>query len=361
MSARGGQVEFPAQMAEPSPFLLWDSSLSMRASGGYNSNPSLAYLGEFRQPAAFFEYGGDLMFYRLPADGDSAYIFVSGDDRRYFNADQVPGQQNFLTQFKYDHESPSWWNAGASLVWMYANQVIDLSDLDNGVGTAQVKALTIALRPSFSARLGTNWLAGFELPLMRQGLTAPADGYFEVGPQLLLTRKLPNASTASIGYSWTWRPYDDSPLLTPGGEIISGSLERLRYNSVNVRWQQNWDRDRAWRTTLFGGFTATRDNGLGYYDYNRFRVGGAVQYQVGRWILSGDGSAGWYQYVEQTTAPEETALRERQEFSVGVQVSFQVSDRVQWVTRFTWETSISNIPQDTYDATTASMGLEVEF
>lgn len=361
MPLLGGQVDFPARMAEPSPFLLWDSTLTLRTAGGYNSNPSLAYLGEFREPAAYFEYGGDLMFFRLPTAGDTAYIYLSGEDRRYFNAEQVPGQQNFLSQFKYEHESPSWWNAGGSLLWMYANQVIDLSDLDNGVGTAQVKAMTVALRPSFSARLGTNWVAGIELPLMRQGLSEPADGYFEVGPQILLSRTLANASSASIGYSWTWRPYDSSPLLTPGGEIIPGSLERLRYNSVNLRWQQNWDRDRAWRTTLFSGFTAARDNGLGYYDYNRFRIGWGVQYQVGRWKFSVDGAAGWYNYVEQTTAPEETALRERQEFSVGVQASYEIMENVQWVMRFTWDDSISNIPQDTYNATTASAGFEFEF
>ncbi len=348
-------------MAEPSPFLLWDATLSLRTSAGFNSNPSLAYLGEFRQPAAYFEYGGDLMFYRVPTDGDSVYIFFSGEDRRYFNVEEVPGQQNFLSQFKYEHESPSWWNAGGTFVWMYANQVIDLSDLDNGVGTAQVQGQTVILRPSLSARVGTNWLAAIELPLMRQKLSEPADGYSEVGPQVMLTRKLPNSSTASIGYSWTWRPYDDSPLLTPGGEIIPGSIERLRYNSVNLRWQQNWDREKRWRTTVFGGVTAARDNGLGYYDYNRFRVGASAQYRVGRWTLSVDGGAGWYNYIEQTIAPEETALRERREFSTGGQTAFDITETIQWVMRFTWETSISNIPQDTYNATTASAGLEVEF
>ena len=111
---RGGPPEFPTPMAEPSPFLLWDATLSLRTSAGFNSNPSLAYLGEFRQPAAYFEYGGDLMFYRVPTDGDSVYIFFSGEDRRYFNVEEVPGQQNFLSQFKYEHESPSWWNAGGT-------------------------------------------------------------------------------------------------------------------------------------------------------------------------------------------------------------------------------------------------------
>ena len=62
---RGGPPEFPTPMAEPSPFLLWDATLSLRTSASFNSNPSLAYLGEFRQPAAYFEYGGDLMFYRV--------------------------------------------------------------------------------------------------------------------------------------------------------------------------------------------------------------------------------------------------------------------------------------------------------
>lgn len=361
LSANAGEFKFPVQMAEMSPFGLWDASLSIRTSGGFNSNPSLAYLEEFRQPAPFFEYGGDLMLIRAPTDNNSVYVFLSGDDRRYFNVEEVPGQQNFLSQFRFEHESPTWWSAGGNLTWMYLNQVLDLSNFDTGVGTAQVTGQTVILRPEFSARLGTNWVLTLEVPLMRQGFSEPADGFFEVGSQLLLTRQLGRDSTVSLGYSWVWRPYDSSPLLTPGGEIIPGTLERLRYNSVNGRWQHFWGRDRQWRTTVFSGFIAARDNGLGYYDYNRYRVGGSVQFRRGRWRVMVEGGVQWYDYIEQTKAPEETDLRERQEYNLGLEMGFEVNRRIRWLVRFTWDDSVANIPQDTYNAKVASTGFEFEF
>ncbi|MFO1461700.1 MAG: outer membrane beta-barrel protein [Verrucomicrobiota bacterium] len=363
---QGGQVQFPEPMAEPSPFVLWDSTLTLRTSGGYNSNPSLAFQSEARHPAAFFEYGGDLLFFRLPTDGDTASIFLSGDDRRYFSNEDVPGQQNFLSQFSYEHESPSWWNAGGNLIWMYANQVVDLSELGAyPKGPEQVQGNTVIFRPNFSGRIGTNWLAGIELPLTYQGLSVAPDGFLEAGPQLLLTRRLRNGSTASIGYSWSERVYSTAtPLLTPGGEVINPVtlvVEHLQLNTVNGKWQQYWDREKQWRTTLSSGFTTARDNGTGYYNYNRFRVGAGIQANLGRWILSLDGAASWYQYTEQTSAPEESTLRDRQEYSVGLQASYEITDHVRSFVRFSWETSIANTPQDNYGATTSAAGFEFEF
>jgi hypothetical protein len=348
-------------MVGPDPFLLWEDTLTLRTGAGFNTNPALSPEGTPQNPSGFVEYGGDLTFFRLPSDGNSAFLLLSGDDRRYFNSASVPGEQTFIGQMKFDHASPSWWNAGGSLTYLYAHQVFDLSDYDAGVGTSDLRGQTVTLRPTFSARISTNWLAGFELPMTRQGFTEPADGYFEVGPQLLFARMLAHHSQVSIGYSWTWRPYDNSPLLTPNGEIIPGSTERLRYNSVLLRWQQNWNEQKTWTTTLRSSFTTTRDNGEGYYDYNRIRVGGVVRYQKDRWTVSVEGGAGWYNYLEQTIAPDETELRERQEYLVNLRAEFNLTKSLKCVASFTWEKSDANIPEDTYSGRTASAGLEWEY
>ncbi len=138
-------------MLEPSPFLLWETSLTLRTGGGHSSNPSLANFPQARQPSAFLEYGGDLMFFRLPTETDSAYLLFSGDNREYLDADNIPGEQNFLALAQYLHESPSWWKSGATVSYIYVNQFLDLSEIDSGIGTAQIQGNTINFRPSFGA------------------------------------------------------------------------------------------------------------------------------------------------------------------------------------------------------------------
>jgi len=351
------------------PFLLWDVSVTFESGGGYNSNPSLTSIDDARQPSSFFEYGGDVLFVRVPTGGNTLSILLGGSDRRYFGTDDVLPQQSVFTQFSFLHESPSWWNAGANVTWVHINEIVDLSSLDNGllVGTGQLQGQTVIVRPNFSARLGTNWLATFEVPLGRQGFSEPADGYFEVGPQAFLTRKLPHESTVSVGYSWTWRPYDESPQINPNGEILlDGGVERLQYNAVNFRWQQNWDSEKRWRTALTSSYTMARDSGGGYYEYNSPRVSGQFSYRGDRWEAAVDVGAIWYNYTQRTAGTAETSLRERQEYSVGFRFKRQITEHVSGVLGFTWESSESNfilggVAVETYNAKTVSLGVQIEY
>ncbi|MCW5558193.1 MAG: hypothetical protein KIT22_10230 [Verrucomicrobiae bacterium] len=351
------------------PFTLWDVSVSFQLGGGYNSNPSLTAIADARQPSSFLEYGGDLLFVRVPTDGNTLSILLGGSDRRYFGTESVLPQQSVFTQFSFLHESPSWWSAGVNATWLHINEVVDLSSLDNGllVGTGQLQGQTVIVRPNLSARLGTNWLASVELPLTRQAFSEPADSYYEVGPQALLTRKLPHDSTASLGYSWTWRPYDDSPQINPNGEILlGGGMERLQYHSANFRWQQNWDADKHWRTLVNSSYTIARDSGGGYYDYNSPRVSGQFTYRTDRWEVTASASAIWYHYTQRTVSAAETALRERREYTAGLRFKYEFTEHVSGLLGFEWESSKSNfilggVAVETYNAKTVSLGIQVEY
>lgn len=370
-AAEAGEVLDPAESVIDRiwPFLLWDVSVSFESGGGYNSNPSLTSIDDARQPSSFFEYGGDVLFVRVPTDGNTISVLLGGSDRRYFGTEDVLPQQSVFTQFSYLHESPSWWNAGANVTWVHINEIVDLSSLDNGllVGTGQLQGQTVLVRPNFSARLGTQWLATMDLLLGRQGFSEPADGYYEVGPQALLTRKLPQDSALSVGYAWTWRPYDESPQINPNGEILlDGGVERLQYNAVNLRWRQNWDPEKRWRTALTSAYTVVRDTGGGYYDYNSPRIGGQVSYRADRWEVSLDAGAIWYNYTQRTTGAAETSLRARQEYSAALRFKYRLSERVAGVLGFGWESSESNfilngVAVETYNAKTVSLGIQIEY
>lgn len=356
-----GQFKFPTPMEEPSPVLLWDTSLTLRSGGGHNSNPSLAYLSSARKPSAFLEYGGDLMFFRLPAGGDSAYVFISGDDRRYLTADEVPGEQNFIAVANYTHESPSWWRAGSTFSYVYLHQYLDLSEIDSGVGTARVRGNNLNFKPMVGMTWKTNWQGQLELPVSRQFFSGTAGDFLDLGPLLTFTRRLDRGSQVSLAYGWTRRAYDDTPFLTPDEPSGFGELEILRYNNVNLRWQQNWDADKHWSTTARFGLTTARDNGSGYYDYDRYRISGTVRYERKRWTLLIEGGVTWTDYLVQTVSETDSSLRYQHHLFASIRLEYLLWESLKWNAAFAYERSTGNLNADNYLVRTVSTGLEWEF
>ena len=349
-------------MLEPSPIQLWDTSLTLRTGGGHASNPSLANLSSARQPSAFLEYGGDLMFFRLPTGGDNAYIFLSGDDRRYLSAENIPGEQNFVALATYTHDSPSWWKAGATVSFVYLHQVIDLSEIDSGIGTAEVKGNTLNFRPMWGGTWDTNWLAQLELPLNRQMFSTEATGDFlELGPQVTLTRYLARSSQVSLSYAWLRRAYDDTPLREPDGDLLPGTLEVLNYNHLNLRWRQFWDTEKHWSSTARLGFTTARDNGPGYYDFNRYRASGLVRYERDRWALQFEGGALWSDYLLQSVSNLNLTPRSQRNVFAVAEFEYRVWRALKWNVSFAYDQSVGNVALDSYLSRTVTTGVEWEF
>lgn len=348
-------------MAEPSPFLLWETSLTLRTGGGHSSNPSLANFPQARQPSAFLEYGGDLMFFRLPTETDSAYVLFSGDNREYLDAGNIPGEQNFLAVGNYLHESPSWWKSGATVSYVYVNQFLDLSEIDSGIGTAQIQGNTINFRPAFGATWSPEWNVLLELPINRQQFSNTTGDFTDYGPVLSLNRVLPHGSLATLSYAWNHRDYDDTPMRTSDGTAIPGSLARLLYNHVNLRWQHHWDAQRRWSTTARLGFTAARDDGSGYYDFNRYRASGVVRYRLGRWSALAEGGGTWTDYRVQTVALDDDALRSIRNLFASLRLEWNVWRELTWNLTFAWDSSVGNVALDSYLVRTLSTGVEWEF
>ena len=107
---RAGPVEFASPMLEPGPFLLWDTTFTVRGGGGHKDNPSYApdFARSFREPGAFMALGAEVLLLRVPTDGNSFFLFFTGDDRRYFDAPDVRKEQTFVTQAQFKHEGTGW-------------------------------------------------------------------------------------------------------------------------------------------------------------------------------------------------------------------------------------------------------------
>ncbi len=359
LAALAGPIQFAPPMAEPSPFLLWDLSTTLRPSVGYKTNPTLANTA-FREGSSFINLGVELLLFRLPTGPDSFHFYFSADDRRYVDSSLVDKEQFFISQASWRHELGSGWSVGTAVQHVFVNQVVDLSSEDLGLGISRAAGHGLTLRPSVRYEFGRWWLE-VEGDATRQLYDEPLDDYWEFVPKLTAGLRLAHGSTLAVSLAHTWRPFDDSPLLTPSRELLPGTNTRIQSDRLELRWRQNWDAAKVWSTTLRGFGVLTRDNGLGFFDYHRYGVAATAQWAPERWKFSATARASRYDYDEQLIAPDEASTRVREELSAEVRAELSLRKNVRLFAGYELEFSQGNVSPDNFTAHTGQAGVEWEF
>lgn len=355
-----GPIVFPTPMLETRPFLLWDLSATWRPSFGYESNPALAQ-DAFRDGSVFANLGVDLLLFRLPTGGNSFHLFFSGDDRRFLDSATVDREQVFITQADYGHDFQNGWVTGLSALHLYANEVIDLTDQNFGPGTTRAAGHTLSLKPklrySFNPQLWIEASGDFA----RQLFDDPLPDYWDHAPAVTVGWNLPRASQFTATYTHTWRPFDDARLFSPTGEVLPGTDRRLRLQRIELRWRQRWDEGKRWTTTLRGHRTQAEDNGLGYFDYDRWWAGLTVEWNRAPWRCRVTGRFSRYDFLAQNIAPDEAELRAREETGFEARLDYSLSKTFKLMFGYELERSRGNVRFDNYTAHTGQAGFEWEF
>jgi hypothetical protein len=357
--ALAGPIQFGTQMAEPSPFLLWDLSTTLRPSVGYKTNPTLVNTA-FREGSPFINLGAEFLLFRLPTGADSFHFYFLADDRRYLDSSLVDKEQYFISQANWRRDLGQGWSVGTAVQHVFVNQVIDLSSEDLGLGISRAAGHGLTLRPSVRHDFGPWWLEA-EGDATRQLYDEPLDDYWEFVSKVTAGYRLAHGSTLSLSWAHTWRPFDDSPLLTPSRELLPGTNTRIQNDRLELRWRQNWDAAKVWSTTLRGFGVLTHDNGLGFYDYHRYGVAATAQWAPDRWKFAATARASRYEYEEQLIAPDEATTRVREDLSAEVRAEFALRKSLRLFAGYELDFSQGNVSPDNFTAHTGQAGVEWEF
>lgn len=360
LALSAGPFERSVPMTEPGPFLLWDTSLTLRSGGGHADNPT--YAPSFREPSGFMALGADLLVLRLPSDGNSGYLFFTGDDRRFFGAPSVRKEQTFATQGQLKHEWTDW-TGTLAFHHLYADQVFDLSEQGSGTnapvqGHVQAIGHTLGIRPALRRSLGDGWWAEGEVGFARQYFGEPLDGSGERSMKLTFGRLYAPKCSLELALAGSLRLYDDSALLAADGSYLAGTREELATRAIEGVWRHTWDAEGRWRTVLRGSATRVEDNGQGYFDHDKLSASAQVQFGSGRWTAKLTGKFVRFTYAVQQVPAPGTGARARDEVTAEAKLEYRLRPQLKCVVVLSEEHSLGNSAFDTYSARTVSAGLE---
>ena len=348
--------------AEEEPKLdvaLWDKSVSLRGAFGYKDNVLLSAVQE--DGSAFWLSGIDVTLMRLSlADGPNLTFFLSGEDRRYFSAEEIDKEQFLLTHFKLEQSFLDVWSASATVQYVYADQVYDASATEQILQTMPVKSHNMQLAPGIKRSLP--WTSEVELKFTveRQLFNKPLDDYWEAGPQLIYTKKYGYRSEVTIGYTFDRRAYDERPELALDFEPVPDTSLEYMQHEFEIGVNHSWDQKRHWRSRARVLFEINDDSGTGYYDYKRYRLSKRFGYYRDAWEATVEGKILHYDYDLQPVFLG-TGTRSTWEYVLAAHVERTLWKTLNVFADIEHEISESNYAPEEYTVTTVMGVIDWEF
>lgn len=346
----------PADEALPS---LWDRFFDLRVSGGYNDNVTLAHNAPERAP--FIHTGLEAVVSRAPIDGWLFNFTGMADDSRFLGSGSVDGETVVFALTEGKRQFISGWQPGLGLQYLYQNQVLDVSTTETNQQALLVQGNNLGIRPGLRLDVTPRWWVSAEAPLGRQYFESPLDDYWEAGAKASAGFAYGHRSEVELAYEPLHRSYDTDPARDADGAPLGSQSKALWQHDVRLTWRHYWDEERNWRTALKLGLRANRDNGEGYFDFNRGSASGQIRYRTKTWEISGEAGVYQYLYPVQTVSGPGSSTRERTEVSTTLRCERQIAEHWRVFAEYQREHVFGNVAVEEYTVNKGDAGLSWEF
>lgn len=338
------------------PIAVWDTSVRITSGLGFRENVLRSRIAT--ESSAFALNSADATFIRLAESGRLLTLFLLGEDTRYFDAPSINYEQLFSGSAQFTTPVGVRGEFGSYANYLYQHQILDVSETEANLRRVLVNGHGITARPHWKQTLGDGWAAQLEGVVLRQFYEGELDDFWEGSGRLSVIRTFGHRSEFSAGYQLLHRNYDTRQQLDGSGLAIANTRLVYWQHEVSGQWRHHWDEAQQWRTTSKLGYLLNRDNGSGFFDYDRLLFNQQLRWRNAAWEIKTNARGGWYFYQWQRVGPE---LRERSYISLDLRVERRLGKL--WLAYATaeHEWNLSNDPLDEYNGWMAGAGIGVEF
>jgi hypothetical protein len=338
---------------------LWDHTFNLRLGAGYKDN--LLLNRDATESSYLLATTVESLLLRLPVDGRQFTFFLTAEDLRYPEGDQVTKEQFVLARAQGKLEFNDGWQGGLALDYLYQDQVFDVSATETNTQPLPLVGHQVSLRPSLRRQLPRHhWLEG-EFLVQRQWFDAPVDDYWESGPKFTAGRNYGHRSTISCSYLFGWRQHDSRAPLALDGTAIPGAELEFRRHDLELSSRHNWDSRRRWRTATRLNYQRNEDNGSGYFDYRLYKFSHQLRYVTPGWELRGQVRISHYDFLKQTASASDPAAREKTLGAASLHAERKLTERLRLFADYEFERSVANRSLDEYRVHKILAGVDCEF
>ena len=335
--------------------VVWDRAARIEAGTGYRDNVLRTSIAP--EGSAYWRTSADASLMRLNSADMLFVLFLLGEDIRYLEG--PVGYEQFLSgtaQFTSPVGERD--EASAELTYLYQHQVFDASETEADLYRILVKGHGLTGKLHDRHTLADGWYATLEGTGLRQLYEEELDDYWEAAARLGLAHSYGNRSEASAGVQLLQRDYDTRNQFDASGILLPGTSLFYRQQEIGGEWKHYFDAERRWRSSTRGAYMLSRDNGSGYFDYNRLIVRQELRWNDGTWDLKGAARFGCYRYAVQRVNGNR---RERSYTTLSLSGERRLGEH--WLVHASaeHEWNVSNDPLDEYRTWYVEAGLGYDF
>lgn len=187
------------------------------------------------------------------------------------------------------------WQFSLAGQYILQNEVTDASTLESGLGSVLARLDRFSLAPAVRWTPSRAWEATLELSFAANDFRPPLDDFDDARAELGLARDFERWGKVTLAYAQLARDFRDRTQAAIGGRPLEGTELATSQGEGSLRYAVEGGEQRRWRVRLAGGLLQYRDNGSGWYDFDRGRIEVAASVEAGPWRLEAE--SGWRRYV----------------------------------------------------------------
>ncbi len=335
---------------------LWDFFGRADVAGGYRDN--VLRSGLTVEHSAFAQGTVEALLTRFWSSGAHVSSMMLAEGTRYFDAPSVDDEQFLSAVLTGGFGMGESSEGKAAISYAYQNQVLDVSETEGDLRRVLVKGHSLALEPSWKWDLGRHWFAELGGAGMRQGYETELDDYWEGTARAALLHTYGARSEVGLDYQCRWRVYDTRGETDSEGFVVPGTDLVYEQHEFGASWRHYWDAARHWRTTARLSGLFNRDNGAGYFDYDRVQFRSSMRWVDRGWDIGGTARVGHYYYHLQSVGD---GRRYRDLVVLGLSVEKRLASH--WLVKASAEREwdMSNDPIDDFSDWACWAGVGYEF
>lgn len=336
---------------------LWVPEVSLRTFSGFRDNVLLSSVAPRGSPLAGL--AGDASWLGLSAGGDQ-YTLLATAEHTWFSAHDLDPESLVFAQAAFQRDRGRQGRLALGVEYVFQDTVFDVSTTEAELTTVAATGHTLAARPSFGLELNPVLRVDLEFELVRQLHTEPLDDDREAGTRLTLKWTPAPQSAFTLSGRLRERSYDTRTALDAAGLPLGHGLV-MRAAELETEWRQDWDEARRWRTQLRLSYGRLRDNGGGYFDFNRHGARATARYVAAPWSLRAEARVWHFDYPVQTAAGPGTRLRRILEIATTLRAEYDLGGGWSTYLEYAREESDDNAPDADYIVNTGMLGFQHTF
>lgn len=338
------------------PIVVYDAFTSSSLSIGYENNildSAVTTANDW-----FSRISADSSLLRMADSGSFLMLYLLAEDTRYLNTPEINYEQFISGAAEYAVPAGSDTEVGIQANYTYLHSILDASRTEVNMYRILVESHDISMSSYWRRTLSDHWAAQLEIEGRRQIYTETLDHFSEASAKAEIIYSYGNRSDVSIDWQSTVRQHDTRSQYNRDGTPRNGTDLLYYQNEISSRWRHHWDEQRNLQTTTRISARLNRDNGSGYYDYNRLMFRQQIQWEKNDWRLKITGGGSAYRYRIQQIDGSRIS---RSLLFIDTRVEKRLTPhwKIHVATRHEW--NISNDPLDEYRGWTASVGTLFEF